>query len=404
MADTLRPAQHLLDQIFGAPAFADDTGLAKLRADLQDSSIFPLVKHNAEGLISRYGLSPVDAQKIIRPLRSMATYILRQYIEHTQRGSPEAPAEPFSGLLSIVDGPNLERLFKPQFEEKCPVGSPEAIDSRAAYLVYLYQLVDEIEVAGDPATKPLHDRRADLKRLMIDEQSTNQRVSSVEVSSSILQAFIDSYIPIEDQQEAMIAARYPIGLPYYKPWSTIEEVVRSHELLAGDFVRATDLLAPGFLRSDDWIAGSGAAWALDTGLGPYQRELLTEPFIPFDGEIYRRFYADNFGVEGTDVGNLNQVMFFCERTELDTPRLTRLLSVGAFESERSPNVQYDTDDDGTSESGRYGSVYINGGKHPGIGFYNGVSQYARIYLAPHTAEGLNGFRPDEPQVTPGQVV
>lgn len=391
MADTLRPAQQLLDQIFGESAFAENTGLAKLRADLQDSSIFPLVKHNAEGLISRYGLSPVDAQRIIRPLRSMATYILRQYIEHTQRGSHRAPAESFSGLLSIVDGPNLERLFTPGFEQMCPVGSPEAIDSLQAYLVNLYQFVDEIEVAGDPASKPLHDRRADLKHLLIDEQSMHQRVSSVEVSSSILQTFIDSNIPIEDQREALIAARYPNGLPYYQPWSTIEEVVRSHELLAGDFVRAIDLLSPGFLRSDDWVAGSGAAWAHDTGLGPYQRKLLTEPFIPFDAEVYGKFYTDNFGVEGTDVFNLNQVKFFCERTKLDTPMLTRLLSVGAFESERSPNVRYDIADDGTSESGRYGSVYINGGKHPGIGFYDGGSQYARIYLAPYTAQGLNGF-------------
>lgn len=392
MADTLRPARLLLDQIFGEPALAQNAGLDKLRADLQNSSIFPLVKQDAEGLISQYGLSRADAQKVIRPLRCMATYILRQYIEHSRRGSDESANQPSSGLLSIVDGPNLDRLFSPKFEQMCPVGSPEAIDSVQAYLVNLYQLIEqEIEAAGDARIKPLHERRADLMSLMVDEQSTHQRVSSVEVSNSILQTFIDSHIPKDVQQDALIATRYPNGLPYYQPWSTIEEVVRSHELLAGDFARAVDLLPPAFLRAQDWVAGSGAAWAHDTGLGPYQRELLTEPFIPFQEGIYQQFYLDNFGAEGTEVANLNQVKFFCERTKLDTPTLTRLLSVGAFESVRSPNVRYGTDDDDTSESGRYGSVYINGNSHPGIGFYDGGSHYARIELGPRTAEGVTGY-------------
>jgi len=392
MADTLRPAQQLLDQLFGEPALVTNTGLNKLRTDLQDSSIFPLVKRGAEGLINQYGLSAAEARKIIRPLRCMATHILRQYLEHSQRGTGEPATEPSSGLLSIVDGPNLDRLFSPKFEQMCPVGSLEAIDSVVAYLAYLYQMIaEDIEVAGDAMIKPLHGRRADLMRLVIDEQSTYQRVSSVEVSSAILQTFIDSHISRDAQQDALIATRYPNGLPYYQPWSTIEEVVRFHELLTGDFARAVDLLVPGFLRCDQWVAGPAAAWAHDTGLGPYQRKLLTEPFIPAEDDIAEQFYLDNFGVDGINVLNLNQVKFFCERTKLDTPALTQLLSVGAFESVRSPNVKYDTVDDDQSESGRYGSVYINGGKHPGIGFYAGGSHYARIDLEPYSAAGVNGF-------------
>lgn len=394
MADKHRPAEQMFNQLFGDEPGVLHAGMQRLRTDLAHTPIFKLVEKGAEGLISEYELSPSDARKLMRPLNSMATYVLRQYIERTARGGEQPNTGPSSGLLSIVNGPNLNWLLNPRFQDKCPADALESLVSPAAYLSYLLLWIrDQIEKIAGADNKPLHGRRPDLMKLAIDSRTTFQRVSSVEISASVLEKFITSQVPTDtDLENELITARYPNGLPYDRHWETIDGVVRLHGLSVGDLVRAIDVKSPYFLGLHNWVAPSGAAWAHDTGLGPYQRLLLTEPFEEFDEDSVEKFYCANFGTLNLEHLNLNQVEFFCERTKLDTSTIKDLLSLGPFAPVRSANVLYVTDSDEYPESARSHSVYINAGDHPGIRFTNAANeQFQRITPDPSKKEGLHSY-------------
>jgi hypothetical protein len=379
----------MFEQIFGEAQITENAGLEKLRSYLeQGGSIFPLVEKGAQALVSEHQLSVGDARQLIRRANSYVTYIRREFIEHTLKGDKTIQTGPSSGLLSMVDGPKYEIIFPTRFDSMCPPEALESCISPVAYLIDLLRWVLlRIEPNGDAKEKLLlHDRRTDLKLLSVDGPAVHQAVSSVDIIIAVLEKFITAEQPgsIED---ALITARYPNGLPYYQHWVTIDGVARSKGLSVGDFDRTIDLSYPYFLPSVVGAARNTRALAHASRLGPYQRNLLTEPM--YDLSHAETFYRDNFDTDKSDWKTFNQVKYFGEATKLGAVEIERLLSVGDFAPVRSRNIDYVDNTDSFAESARSGSVYINANVHPGI--HIDYAEFNTLTVKPETLAGLTAI-------------
>ncbi|AVU75471.1 Tc toxin subunit A [Pseudomonas rhizophila] len=394
MADS-RPALQLLNQVFSDQQL---THYATLHTYLEEGgSIFTLVEKGVQGLVRDFGVSADDARQLLRRLNSMAIYLRRQFIEHTLYGSAKEQRRASSGLLSMVQGPSFELLFNPQFDSLCP---PQALESFASPVAYLIELMRWIEqrieaVSSDASKLPLHDRRKDLKPLSIDFNAVHQSVSSVDIIVPVLEKFI-GLLP-EELEQAMIEARYPNGLPYFQHWVTVDTVARHHGLSVGSFAQSVSPSFPYFFQTQAWYSDVGPALAHASRLGPYQRRLLTEPPVEFEGEgeggeyEHMIFYMQNFGADALNWQDLIEVPFFGERTKLDTQGLEALLSVRGFAPVRSANVTYSSQVPEEPESGRSGSVYLNANAHPALhitGRGEGNLFLHKLSVSPGNAAGL----------------
>ncbi len=378
MAQAIRPTVQLYEQLFSEEQQIHGIGLQNLKTYLvQGGSIFPLVQKGVPGLVREYGLSVEDAQRFLRRANSMATYVRRQFIEHTLVTDRSRQGDPSSGLLSMVDGPKYEDIFKTAFETMSPPDALESCISPVAYLIDLLVWVrDRIEPQGDSQKIALDKRRTDLMTLSVDFNAVYQSVSSVDIITSVLEAFIVANPPNTDIEDALITSRYPNGLPYYQHWVTIDGIAELKALSVGDFVDAVDLSYPYFLGGSK-AARPTRALSHASRLGPYQRELLTEA-VPADEDAWKTFYLVNFGARGEEWKALHDVPYFAAQTKLDTLTLESLLSVKAFAPQRSANVTYEHPQVAQeSESGRSGSVYINANSHPGV------------FITTETASSLN---------------
>lgn len=395
MAKTLkRPAEQMYEQLFGTrtrrkkyPALKDYLS--------KGGSIFPLIEMGERGLVRDFGVSPDDARQFLRRANSMAIFVRRQFIEHSLQSEKTEGAGPSSGLSSMVKGPTFERLFNPNFDGSCPPQALESLASPVAYLIELLRWIDK-RIESIPNTEGkllLHDRRKDLKPLVVDFNAVHRSVSSVDVIVQVLETFIKGHGTQPDLEQAMIEARYPNGLPYYRHWVTLDVVAWHHGLSVGNFVHMVDRSFPYFLQEQAWDDDAGRALAHASRLGPYQRKLLTEDPAKFEGREY--FYSQNFGTDKLyTYQNLNQVPFFGERTKLDTPGLEALLSVRGFAPVRSANVKYTEAVPAEPESGRSGSVYINANTHPAViiaGSGDGPTFLHRLSADPTDATGLNQY-------------
>ncbi|VVN75220.1 hypothetical protein PS718_00690 [Pseudomonas fluorescens] len=398
MADSPRPVLQLFDQLFGEEQqAAQNVGLKNLRTYLEKGgSIFPLVERGVEGLISEQQMSAEDALRFLRRANSMATYLRRRFIERKPEAVQGEQALS-NGLLEMVPGPKFERLFKPGFDNMCPPQALESFASPVAYLIYLLGwILFRIEAYREgEGAYDLHQRRCDLKPLLVDFNAVYRPVSSVDLIISVLEKFIVAQSPKTDPvpiEDALIAARYPNGLPYYQHWVTIDGIARLNERSVGDFAHTVDLSYPYFLDALAWDGRAERALAHASRLGPYQRELLTEPAADFTK--IEAFYRDNFGAVGVGSENLNQVQYFADVTKLDTPGVERLLSIHDFAPVRSVNVDWTEAAPTGPESSCSGSVYINANAQPGIHILTetgGPSFLHRLSVAPGKEEGLQAF-------------
>ncbi|KHA71090.1 virulence plasmid 28 protein [Pseudomonas chlororaphis] len=390
MADSLRPAAQLFIQLFGEQTPAVQNRLSKLWSYVeQGGSFFPLVEKGLAVLVGEYGLEQEEARRFLRRANSLATYVRRRFIEHHAQMDKVGSTGPSSGLMSIVVGPQLERIFDLQLRAKCPSDSLESMFGPSAYLVFLYRLIrDLIESVGDDTKLPLHERRTDLMKLTVDSKTVNAPESSVDVIVRVLQAFIaaNTTVPIE---QALIEARYPNGLPYYQHWVTVDGVAGFNDRSVGDFANIVDEKFPNFLHSGSLTRLAAAALAHASRLGPYQQRLVTEEYKHPDDKY--QFYRENFGSDGLEFRNLNQIFYLAQRTNLVAEEVISLFSVGDYAPRRSANVKYSSEPD-VPEGGRSGSVYINDNAHPAIGVTTqSGNNIHRIIVNPDSPKGLNTF-------------
>lgn len=366
-----RPAVQMLHQVFDQ---ADRETYPALSAYFEaQGSIFPLIEKGVAGLVNQYDLNPQQARQLLRRANSMATYLRRQFIERTLTGAGSEVAPTRTGLLSIVPGPSYEILFPTAFDQLSPPQALESVTSPVAYLMELLRWIEQrLESVGEPSKKfPLHDRRKDLKRLMVDYSAVHHSVSAVDIVVMVLETFIIANEASLNLDEALLAARYPNGLPYYQHWVSLDGVTRHHGMSVGHVAQRVDMHFPYFLQGRAWDADLARALSQASRLGPYQRDLLSEPPVEVGERV--EFFRSNFGLDDTaDVNapvvyrDLNKVPVFGERTKLDSEQIEALLSVRNYAPLRSPNVTFPADSPAVPESERSGSVYINANTAPAV--------------------------------------
>ncbi|MDI3358398.1 Tc toxin subunit A [Pseudomonas sp. UYIF39] len=366
-----RSALQLFEQTFSQQE--QRHGYASLATYLQDGgSIFPLVEQGVGGVMRTYGLTELDAKTFLEPANALAIYVRRQFIEHTLFGDPARAVGPQSGLLSMMEGPSFQKLFAVNFDKFCPPQALESVYSPVAYLIDLLDWIKtKIETVGTADKLPLHNRRKDLRELLIDSNAVYQPVSAVDIIVPVLETFITEHKPeMTDLEAALFQARYPNGLPYYQHWVSLNYVARHNGLSVGDVAHLVDLATPHFLQPHTLDSDAPRALFHASRLGPYQREMLTEA-AHFTGDTGNQaeFYLRHFGALANEWCQYKNVPFFCERTKLDSLQLEALLSVGSFAPVRSANAPKGPTEPTPSpvSSTQSGSVYINAGAATSIG-------------------------------------
>ncbi|MFJ2487333.1 Tc toxin subunit A [Pseudomonas sp. NPDC087639] len=396
MVDSRRPVLQLFDQLFAEEQQVQNIGLGNLKAYLEKGgSIFPLVEKGVQGLVREQRVTPDDARRFLRSANSMATFLRRQFIEQTLTGEKTTATRSSSGLLSMVDGPSYEYLIGTRFAALCPPNALESLLSPVAYLIELLRWIrDRIEsVDNPPAEFRLHNRRTDLLPLSVDFNAVYQSISSVDIIVSVLEAFIVANTESENSasiEDALIEARYPNGLPYYQHWVTLDGIAQSHGLSVGDFEHRVDLAYPYFLQASARGPNTGPGFAHASRLGPYQRQILTEPRAGLDEA--EAFYAHNFGTDNLDkYQNLNQFAFLGQRTKLTSTQIEALLSIRDFAPVRSANVTYPDEAPEIPQSERSGSVYINNNTFPPVRIDDESLLLPRLTANPDDETGFNRY-------------
>lgn len=366
-----RSALQLFEQTFSQQE--QRHGYASLATYLQDGgSIFPLVEQGVGGLMRTYGLTELDAKTFLEPANALAIYVRRQFIEHTLFGDPARAVGPQSGLLSMMEGPSFQKLFAVNFDELCPPQALESVYSPVAYLIDLLDWIKtKIETVGTADKLPLHNRRKDLRELLIDSNAVYQPVSAVDIIVPVLETFITEHKPeMTDLEAALFQARYPNGLPYYQHWVSLNYVARHNGLSVGDVAHLVGLATPHFLQPHTLDSDAPRALFHASRLGPYQRVMLTEAAHftgAGDDANAPAFYERHFGALDTEWEKYKDVPFFCERTKLDSLQLEALLSVGSFAPVRSVNAPKQPTEPTLPLGAQSGSVYINAGAATSIG-------------------------------------
>jgi hypothetical protein len=347
----------------------------------EGGSVCALAQKGVAGLVREYDLNAQQAQALLWRINGLATLVLRRFIEQELSGGEPQPANLRQGLLALVGGPTYDDLFSPNFNNMCPSDAIEAIHGPASYLVALKKWSENRLPGGDANVLPLDGRRSDLNDLTIDTITVNGSVSSVEVVTHVLETFIKESIgQVQNLDKELSDRRYPNGLPFHRPWVTLDYVAKQSAESVGSVMRLCDPQFPYFIRSAPWSAESDTAFLFASRLSPSQRELLTEPpYFPPD-IINAEFYRENFGVVGAHgPGNLHQVDFFNGRTKLDRPGIEALLSIRGFVTTLSNNAP--ALDSGVSPvSGAYsGSVFINGGVSPALSIRSSVVEFLNFF-------------------------
>ena len=323
-------------------------------------SVCALARKGVAGLVNEYGLEREDAEALAFRLNGLATRVLRGFIEDQLTRHESLPSHLRQGLLALVEGPTYEGLFKPNFGHKCPSDAIEAIHSPVAYAVWLKHWSQRRLVPSEASDAyALTLRRKDLDLLRIDPVTTHRVVSSVEVISAVLEKSIaDSLGGGGNLDEKLSRRRYPNGLPYHHPWTTLDELTRDLGISVGTVVRWCDPAFPYFLRALPWGDTYGHALTQAARLSPALRQLMLEasPFPDGDQDSY---FKENFAARSNiESQNLNQTFFFNQRTQLTQSGLEALLSVELFAPTLSEHALML---DARVTPGHSGSVFVNNG-------------------------------------------
>lgn len=378
-------ARQFYENLFDAPEREALPGLNQF-FDTQ-GSVCALAQKGVDGLVADYGMNRDKAQAFLTRLNPLAISVLRQYIHHQQTGPGDV--DPARSRWPAGDhGPTYASLFKPAYEMLCSPQSIEAIHSPAAYLASLGYWAEYRLGSADAEGLPLKNRRTDLDKLLVDITTVHDSVPSVEVVTHVMETFIKTESGQLDIDKALSRNRYPNGLPFHRPWVTLNYLAREHLESVGSVRRLCDPESPYFLHPPLWSKESDAALSLAARFSVEQKTVLAEaPHFPSQSQAEESYFKENFGLVGVQPGNLrSQVGYFNSRTQLNQQGMEALLSIKDFATTLSPNYVRASSE---SVSGAHsGSVFINAGVSPAISI---------VYS--DTAEVFNKFRDlDNPRI------
>lgn len=347
----------------------------------ESGSIVHLAKMGHQQVMDTFELSSREARIVLDKANSVLIHAARQFRNHRlTRHTPRNPSH-YTGVHALVEGPDYDRLFDPDWQNTTPVGSLDATGSPAHYFVELFDKALELE--GRPevggAKIKLADRRPDLESREINAQMAYQITPTVALVNQVLGRIIEEHFGTkalagEGVDDRLLNVRYPMStLPfewYQEQWNY---ALLQNDVNLGDVVRIADPVFPYFKEPGAHGGRSDIAMRQASGLGPAMQALLLEdrysftalsaesppPIDPRTGRIDAdpqitndAFFQVNFG---TTYEALQDTVVFCTHTSINSDDLASLLSIERYAPTVSPNAPQAS----APTPKVFGSVFIN---------------------------------------------
>ncbi|WP_258041229.1 Tc toxin subunit A [Pseudomonas syringae] len=354
-------------------------------------SVFDIVRRSKSAFVHELSrISDADAALAYENARCYATQIVRLYRNQLLSSGRPQPVTRRTGVRSLVDiGPSFPNLFKENWDLFCKVGAIEAKDSPVAYLTSLYRFaLEQLEgsVAEDSRIK-LHDRRPDLKGLLIDQQSTFTPIPTLHIVNQVLSKAINAYVDTvpgdkgKSIYQLVAEKQHPFQFPYNFHFQQISLGLAGKKPMLGELNYCVSLELPTTSRyGSDYGKvqhSSAIAQVLMSGAGPEQQAIVIEPALSSlanadtSADLTRQFFKTKYNVDYVDDASnpLNNLNVFLEKTGLDSDGVEALLAIGNHTAYASPNIRAagnTADEDSpldaslTAIKARFGAGYVNG--------------------------------------------
>ena len=341
------------------------------------SSVFDIVrqtkntfiKQNNQRLGARvepvYDLAIGQAQHIRRLFRkNQLTSRIQNALPQTLSGQSAVGTARGSIQGLKQDGPTWQNQFAESWTVYCQANSPEAYNSPASYLSWLYNqaLTFELEITsnGNEVIK-LSERRPDLASMMIDNDAINQVIPALELVNQIMEETLSNSIDsCGTVDETLADTRYPTLLPYHFPHDQAMLSLQNAQISLEDIVSQTDITWPYFLTKTLANDRAEQALALASRLAPLQQQILIEPDNCEASGDFTDFYTNNMAVATADYTPFESLDIFTYQLGLSVPQVEQLMAgtAGGTSVTLSPNAPMLETSSGVT-SADYGAAFIN---------------------------------------------
>lgn len=240
----------------------------------------------------------------------------------------------------------------PDASIRCAPGAPEANTSQMAYLVYLKEMIEALEVRADVAAPvTLRQRRPDLLQLKLDEKSAKKAVPTLRLVLGLLESRASEALAAgQTLQQAVANATYQGSVPFHPAWESVKTTLALKSLPLLDVLRTGNIDQPSFIFDNLTRPAQRAATTLSSGFSP---------------ELQARLLAAN--AADAPLKGLTTTQAVSKALGLTRKELRRLLAVnGTGKDSTSVTLsQYVSAADFYDVSSKYyAAEYVNSGETP----------------------------------------
>lgn len=321
------------------------------------SSVFDITRMDkAQFALELARYSVADAGQVYDNAWSYAGQISRLYQEHQlSSGDTRQWIRRGSQPDSTPAPTGYQALFKERWDQFCDEGDIAAIDSPVAYLRALYLFAGQLESLASPTDRiTLEQRRPDLKKLMLDQQSAFTTRPMLTIVNDTLHSHIKTHLArtgrSQTVHQVVASEHYPFSLPYDLHHHQCVLGLGADKPALGELNYRISVKLP--FSQDRATYGSVSTSRLEaqrllSGLSPEQQKLLLAPLASStDADGLKKSYGTQ------DITSLPRIDFFKERTGLTSEQIEQLLAQGKY----APRSSINSPD---STQAGYGTNYIN---------------------------------------------
>ena len=246
-------------------------------------SVFDIVKTSPARFIRRHrNHFDGQAETLYQNALSYATQLV-----HVAREQGLREAE-LNRLSRVKQGqtelPSYADLFPEPWDNFCKPGATEALNSRAAYLLELYQFSRQLELDASEGAVTFSQRRPDIPLLLIDHDNDSKEVPALQVVNEILSLIAAEYIDKSGQSgkpvwQVLDETHYPYSLPFSLPTLQSTLGMKEKKTSLTEVISTLRQETPLFFSRQSPGATNSALLAA-TGLSSGQMQLLITP-TPF---------------------------------------------------------------------------------------------------------------------------
>ncbi|PST99842.1 Tc toxin subunit A-related protein [Photobacterium iliopiscarium] len=267
-------------------------------------------------------LSKSEAKQVYREAKSYRQQLQAKTRKVLTHSNPQLKQVPHLVIDPLQrESLDYEVFFGQRADAYVPESSVASMFSPAAYLSELYREGKQLHTSDQP--QYLDKRRPDLRSLSLSQSNLDTEVTTLALSNEILLNTIQNRTDKNANQvyEAFVTAVYPFDLPYHKPFTSIETALTTHNT---SFEALAQALAPS-QSAGAFPINTRAAYANHLSPGLY--DLLLEP-IPSEEAELNSALLRHFGT--TDIGQLSDVEYFCQRVGVTQEKLDAYLALPGF--------------------------------------------------------------------------